>query len=176
MVFEEINNILTNAFPESVVETIHAGLQPAVVIKKEDLWKVCEFIYTDNRLYFDFLSCVTALDNGPDKGTMEIIYHLSSIPFGHNLMLKTVFKRNQDAEPLPEVPSVSQIWRTAEWHEREAYDLLGIHFVGNQDLRRILLPEDWEGHPLRKDYQAQERYHGIFVKYEDGERKPESLI
>jgi NADH-quinone oxidoreductase subunit C len=63
------------------------------------------------------------------------------------------------------VPSVAEIWRTAEWHEREAYDLVGIVFEGNPDLRRILCPEDWEGHPLRKDYKVAEFYHGIKVPY-----------
>jgi len=62
---------------------------------------------------------------------------------------------------LPQVPTVSHVWRTAEWHEREVYDLSGIEFVGHPDMRRILCPEDWVGHPLRKDYQMPEEYHGI---------------
>ena len=66
---------------------------------------------------------------------------------------------------LPQVPSLVKIWKTADWHEREVYDLVGVNFKGHPDLRRILLPEDWEGHPLRKDYQEQEKYNGIKVKY-----------
>jgi NADH-quinone oxidoreductase subunit C len=62
---------------------------------------------------------------------------------------------------LPEIASVSNVWRTAEWHEREVYDLMGVNFPGNPDLRRILCPEDWVGHPLRKDYQAPAEYHGV---------------
>ncbi len=176
MLFEEINNILTSHIPESIIETIHAGLQPAIVVKTEDIGIIGEFIFTHDQLYFDFLACLTAIDNGPEKGTMEVIYNFTSIPFGHQLVVKTIFKRNEKEEPMPTVPSVSHLWRTAEWHEREAFDLLGIHFTGHPDLRRILLPEDWVGHPLRKDYEPQKQYHGIYVKYEDGERKPEIFI
>ena len=80
-------------------------------------------------------------------------------------MLKVVFDRALPNEAAPQVPTVSHIWKTADWHEREAFDLMGIQFSNHPDLRRILLPEDWEGHPLRQDYQAQEYYHGIQVKY-----------
>jgi NADH-quinone oxidoreductase subunit C len=78
------------------------------------------------------------------------------------LHLRVVLDREK-----PEVPSLSGIWKTADWHEREAYDFFGIQFTGHPNLTRILLPADWEGHPLRKDYVEQERYHGIKVKYEE---------
>jgi NADH-quinone oxidoreductase subunit C len=96
---------------------------------------------------------------------MEIVYNLYSIPYNSQLTLKVELIRNKADEPLPELPSVSHIWRTADWHEREAYDLMGIKFSGHPDLRRILLTADWQGHPLRKDYQIQETYHGIKVAY-----------
>jgi NADH-quinone oxidoreductase subunit C len=80
-------------------------------------------------------------------------------------MLKVVVPRNIEGQAIPQIPTVSSIWKTADWHEREAFDLMGIEFVGHPDLRRILLPEDWVGHPLRKDYQVQDYYHGIQVKY-----------
>ena len=106
------------------------------------------------------LSCVTGVDNGPDVGTMEVIYNLYSIPFNHHLMIKVMLPRE-----LPVIESVSHIWKTAEWHEREVYDLFGIKFNNHPDLRRILLPADWEGFPLRKDYKHQDYYRGIRVEY-----------
>jgi NADH-quinone oxidoreductase subunit C len=81
----------------------------------------------------------------------------------HSLVLKVKLPRWKNDVPgeLPEVPSVAHIWATADWHEREVYDLSGIHFSGHSNLRRILCPEDWEGHPLRKDYAMPLEYHGI---------------
>jgi NADH-quinone oxidoreductase subunit C len=124
-------------------------------------------------LAFNYLHCITAVDYfEPDakkaatvewQPHLELIYHLSSMTLRHKLVLKTSLPRWQnDVEgELPKVSSVSSIWSTAEWHEREVYDLMGVHFSGNADLRRILCPEDWVGHPLRKDYVAPEEYHGI---------------
>jgi NADH-quinone oxidoreductase subunit C len=126
---------------------------------------ICKELYENEQTYFDFLACITAIDNGPDKGTMEVIYNLYSIPYNIPLMLKAEIIRNKPGEPLPQIPTVSHIWRTADWHEREAFDLMGIYFTNHPDLRRILLAADWEGHPLRKDYQLQETYHGIKVAY-----------
>lgn len=92
---------------------------------------------------------------------MEVIYHLYSIPHDESLAIKVVLDRQ-----APIVESVVDIWATANWLERETYDLLGIRFSNHPDMRRILLPNDWEGHPLRKDYEAQEAYHGLTVKYD----------
>lgn len=173
MTFQEITGILTDRFPEYDIQADTKNPQPALLVPVTGIASICRFLHEDERLYFDFLACITAMDNGPAAGSMELIYNLTSIPYGVNLTLKTAFDRNTGSGTLPSVPTVSHIWRTADWHEREAYDLMGIHFEGHQDLRRILLPEDWEGHPLRKDYDMQERYHGIYVRYEDGPKLPE---
>ena len=168
MTFDEIHEILVDAFPEGIVDSNNKAIQPFIEIQTEQVAAICQFLHTDKRLFFDFLACVTAIDNGAGLATMEVIYNLRSIPYHLDLTLKTIFPRNAEGHELPVVPSVSHIWRTAEWHEREAFDLFGIRFAGNNDLRRILLPEDWEGYPLRKDYHAQEKYHGIYVRYGDG--------
>ena len=136
---------------------------PAIMVAPHAIATICTELHSWEKTYFDQLSCITGLDNGPEAGSMEVVYNLYSIPFNLHLTLKVVLPRNSEEEPLPEVPTVTVIWRTADWHEREVYDLVGIHFTGHPDLRRILLPTDWEGHPLRKDYQEQEYYHGIRV-------------
>lgn len=132
----------------------------AVVIMPARLLELMHFLHSDDQCYFDSLSCITGLDNGVEKGTMEVIYQLYSIPYNHHLTVKVSLER---AEPV--IDSVTSIWKAADWHERETFDLLGIHFNNHPDLRRILLPADWEGHPLRKDYQHQEYYRGIKVEY-----------
>ncbi len=139
-----------------------AAPQPWFQLGTDQLVQVCEWLHDE---YFDHCTCITGLDNGPDNGTLEILYHLYSIVEHVQLVVKVVVPRNHPGQPLPEVPTVSHIWRTADWHEREIYDLLGIHFVGHPDLRRILLPADWEGYPLRKDYGEQAKYHGLKVAY-----------
>jgi NADH-quinone oxidoreductase subunit C len=132
----------------------------AVKIYPDDLLPVCRILHQHETTYFDMLSCLTGIDNGPEAGTMEVVYNLYSIPFDHHLALKVVISREN-----PETDSVTSVWKTADWHEREAFDLLGINFKGHPDLRRILLPADWEGHPLRKDYKQQEYYRNIKLDY-----------
>jgi NADH-quinone oxidoreductase subunit C len=131
-----------------------------VKIHQGDLRKVCASVHQHESVFFDMLSCISVVDNGPEAGTLELIYNLYSIPFNHHLALKVMVPRDQ-----AEVDSVQDIWKTANWHEREAYDMFGIKFRGHPDLRRILLPADWTGHPLRKDYKHQEYYRGVKVEY-----------
>jgi NADH-quinone oxidoreductase subunit C len=106
------------------------------------------------------LSCITGIDNGPAAGTIDLAYNLYSIPFNLQLMVKLTIPRDNGS-----VGSVSSVWRTAEWHEREIYDMFGVHFDHHPDLRRILMPADWEGYPLRKDYKQQEYYRNIKLEY-----------
>ncbi len=132
----------------------------AIIIPSSEIKKVCQELYQNSSTYFDMLSCLTAIDNGPEANTMEVVYNLYSIPFNHHVMLKVILPGEN-----PEIDSVSEIWRTANWHEREAFDMYGIKFNGHPDLRRILLPADWEGYPLRKDYKHQEYYRDVKVEY-----------
>lgn len=131
----------------------------SIIISSDKIFEVCDHLYKHPDLYFDSLSCLTGLDNGKEAGTMEVVYNLYSIPFNHHLMLKVVLPREK-----PEIDSVVSIWHTANWQEREAFDMYGIIFKNHPDLRRILMPADWDGFPLQKDYQQQEEYRGITVK------------
>jgi NADH-quinone oxidoreductase subunit C len=118
-----------------------------VTVARENLRRVCDFLRTDGGLLFDFLSDVTAVDHFPIEPRFEINYHLLSIPRRRRLRLKS-----RVSGESPVIESVTSVWPTANWHEREVFDLFGVRFEGHPDLTRILLPEDWEGHPLRKDY------------------------
>jgi NADH-quinone oxidoreductase subunit C len=132
----------------------------AILIPAKDLLKVCTDLHQNPEAYFDMLSCLTGIDNGVHVNTMEVVYNLYSIPFDTHLMLKVLLLREN-----PVIDSVTSIWRTANWHEREAFDMLGINFTGHPDLRRILLPADWEGFPLRKEYHHPEYYRNVKVEY-----------
>ncbi len=128
------------------------------LIDSSDLLLVCEQLYRNPESYFDMLSCITGVDNGSEANTMEVIYQLYSIPFNHSLMLKVVVPREN-----PEVESITSIWKSANWLEREVFDMFGIVFKNHPDLRRILMPADWNGYPLRKDYKHEESYRGIKI-------------
>ncbi len=131
-----------------------------VIIKTESLLSVSELLHENPAAYFDMLSCVTGIDNGVEAGTMEVIYHLYSIPLNQSLVLKVILPRDN-----PEAESVSTIWKSANWLEREVFDMFGINFKNHPDLRRILMPADWKGYPLRKDYKHEEYYRNIKIEY-----------
>ncbi|HYV38707.1 MAG TPA: NADH-quinone oxidoreductase subunit C [Gemmataceae bacterium] len=146
---------------------------PYVVVDGADLLDVCQFLHDDHELGFDILNCISGVDyfepdpkKAPKAGFephLEVVYHLHSFRHHHRFVLKVNLPRWMDNKPgeLPELPSVSDIWGAAEWHEREVYDLTGVWFNDHPDLRRILLAEDWAGYPLRKDYEFPLEYHGI---------------
>ena len=140
-------------------------LQPALHLHPGYLLLVCELLRDQQETYFDFLSAITAVDLGLETNSFQLVYHIASIPYNRQLTLKVTPPSTRSLSLLPEVSSVSGIWRAAEWHEREAFDLMGIFFSGHPDLRRILLPEDWEGFPLRKDYKDADSYHGISMAF-----------
>ncbi len=120
------------------------GLEVRVDPKR--LVEVCRFLKTDPDLDFNFLRCLSAVD-WPADGELEVVYHLFSFRHRHEATVKVRVPRFD-----PRVPSVVSVWRTANWQEREAYDLMGVFFEGHPDLRRLFLPEGWVGHPHRKDY------------------------
>ncbi len=160
MKLDQLKELIQSEFPDSIIGEDENSSPQALLIKPEFIHSVCVLLHANEQTYFDQLSCLTGLDNGPESETMEVIYNLYSIPYDLHFMIKVVLDR-----PKPSVDSVSDIWNGANWHEREAYDLYGIHFNNHPNLRRILLPNDWEGFPLKKDYVEQEKYHEVKVKY-----------
>lgn len=164
---------LKSRFGDMITGSNLEAIDPWIEVSPEGLVEVMTFLRDDDKLRFDMLNCITAVDylhTDPKKAAkadfdphMEVVYHLSSISKKHTLVVKVKVPRwKDDVEgQLPQVPSVCEVWRTADWHEREVFDLSGIDFTGHPNLRRILCPEDWVGYPLRKDYEMPLEYHGI---------------
>jgi NADH-quinone oxidoreductase subunit C len=169
----EIADILEKRFDAKIKAKKLDALDPFVVVEATDLTDVCLFLRDDPDLRFELLNCISGVDYlEPDPKKVpkagfephtEVVYHLSSFTHQHRIVLKVIVPRWKDDQvgQLPEVPSVTSVWKTADWHEREVYDLSGVWFTGHPDLHRILLSEDWVGHPLRKDYEFPLEYHGI---------------
>ena len=172
---EEIFNQLKEKFGSSVIEIkTDKPNEPFIVVNPLEIDKICLFLRDDKELLFDSLMNLSGVDdaNGTkvkdDKGletinggTLSVYYHLESTKLRHKLTLKTSTDREK-----PEVVTVTEVWKGADWHEREAYDMYGIIFLNHPDLRRILMPYDWEyGFPLRKDYKNPEFYQGMKVPY-----------
>lgn len=149
------------------------AIDPFVVVETNDLVEVCRFLKEDDRLGFDFLHNVSGVDYlEPDakkaakagyEPHVEVVYHLQSFKHRHRFVVKLVLPRwkGDQKGQLPEAPSLTGLYGSADWHEREVYDLVGVWFVGHPEMTRILLAEDWVGHPLRKDYEFPLEYHGI---------------
>ncbi len=164
MSFEDIKLLLVEKFgPEVIVGEETGGLQPALLILPDMIADVCLKLRNNSKTYFDFLSCLTGFDYGTETNRFGVVYHLSSIPYNLQLTLKISKEHSRDNNDLPTFKSITSVYRTADWHESEAYDLVGIFFEGHPDLRRVLLPDDWEGYPLRKDYTTAEYYKGIKI-------------
>lgn len=160
LTFDELGVFVEGHVPEGEIRREEHASPKALIIPPTSHLRVCNALHDDPSTYFDMLSCLTGIDNGPEPGTIEIAYNLYSIPFDHHLMLKVILPRDK-----PEIESVTSIWKTADWHEREAFDLFGITFLNHPDLRRLLMPADWEGFPLRKDYKNVAYYRGIRFEY-----------
>ncbi len=147
----EIANLLKERFPEEVLQIKEFRGQVSVVVKKDRILEIMKFLKETPELDFDFLKDLCGVDYlGKKSVRFEVVYTLYSMRHKHMIRIKA-----EVPEDECEIDSVVSIWRGADWHERECYDLFGIKFRGHPDLRRILLPEDWEGHPLRKDYPVQ---------------------
>jgi NADH-quinone oxidoreductase subunit C len=164
---------LKQKFPGHITGSNLEAIDPWIEVSPAGLVEVCTYLRDDPGLRFNLLNCVSVVDYfepDPKKAAkvtwqphLEVVYHLWSIPNKCSLVLKVILPRwkNDMEGELPDVPSVAGVWRTADWHERECYDLGGVRFTGHPNLRRILCPEDWIGYPLRKDYEMPLEYHGI---------------
>ena len=127
-----------------------------VQIKAKNWFDIAKYLKENEDLYFDSLQCNTGVDL--EQGMLESRYNLHSMKHLHAIEIRIKVSIEK-----PDIPSVESLWRVADWFERDTYDMFGINFTGHRDLRRILLPEDWNGWPLRKNYEEQETYHGIVV-------------
>lgn len=133
--------------PAAIAEVLEFRGELTLVLAPERLRRVAEFLRDERGLEFNFLSDVSVQDRFPIEPRFDLNYHLLSIPTRQVLRLRVRLSGDH-----PVVDTVTEIWPTANWHERECFDLFGIRFEGHPDLRRILLPETWEGYPLRRDY------------------------
>jgi NADH-quinone oxidoreductase subunit C len=147
----EIAEKIKEKFPEEVLEIKEFRGQVAVTLKKARIFEICRFLHDEPELSFDYLADLCGVDFlGKKEKRFEVVYHLYSIKHRRGIRLKA-----EVAEDDPAINSVVPIWAGVNWHERECFDMFGIVFKGHPDHRRILMPEDWEGHPLRKDYPLQ---------------------
>ncbi len=173
--FEEIFAILQSKFEGEENITAHKeGAEDVLQVAPQLIKDVSTFLISEPELNFDSLILLTGVDdeNGEKTtledgsfeikgGTLSVYYHLESTTLKHKLIIRVSVPREE-----PTCPSVALVWRCADWHEREAYDLIGIVFEGHPELKRILMPYDWEfGYPLRKDYKNPEFYNGMKVPY-----------
>ncbi len=138
--------ILKGKFPDSILELNYFRGEETILVKREEIAEVCLFLRDHPELQFNYLTEVCGVDFPEREARFEVVYHLYSLKTYKRLRLKV-----QTDEEKP-VPSVTSVWPTANWHEREVYDMFGVRFSGHPDLRRILMPEDFEKHPLRKDF------------------------
>lgn len=172
----EIVAALRERFPDALVAEDLASRDPWIQVTPERWFDLAQALRDVAGARFDTLSDLTAVDwlqpdpklaaKSPIRPRLELVAHLFSLELRHRLVVKVELHRWKNDTPgdLPELASVSTVWPIAEWHERECFDLFGIQFTGHPGLTRILCPDDWVGHPLRKDYQVPEEYEGMRVR------------
>ena len=171
---QEIHQLLLERFGSAKITGVNlTATDPWVEVAPAAIREVSLFCRDDDRLRLNHLNDLCGVDyfepdpkKAPKYGHephVEVVYHLYSYRHRHAIVVKVKLPRwkgNKTGE-IPDLASVSGVWAIADWHEREAYDLVGVNFTGHPDLRRILCTEDWVGHPLRKDYEFPLEYHGI---------------
>ncbi len=137
---------LRTRFADAIQDAIEFRGELTIIIEKTGLLKICDFLKNDLELQYNFLSDVCGVDYPKKEKRFEVVYNLYSIPKRWRVRLKVNIGEEES------IPSVTSIWSTANWLEREVFDMFGVEFENHPDLRRILMPDDWLGHPLRKDF------------------------
>jgi NADH-quinone oxidoreductase subunit C len=145
MTNEEIIKIIKDEFKDKILK-VEEEPDLTIYIPNDKILNICRFLHDADELNFVYLSDISGVDYPQRTPRFDVVYHLYSIEKNHRIRLKT------QVEEGKKLPSVTGIWQGANWFEREVYDLFGIEFENHPDLRRILLTDDWQGHPLRKDY------------------------
>jgi len=153
MTFEEIHQSLAAKFGERIGPLAPANKDAFLLVQAADIVEICRFLRDE--LVFDCLMNLSTVD-WPKKNQIEVVYHLWSYARQHSFILKVALDREK-----PAIASLEPLWKSADWLEREQFDLMGVQFNGHPDLRRIMMPDDWIGHPLRKDYKEQAEWHNI---------------
>jgi NADH-quinone oxidoreductase subunit C len=153
---QEIAVLLTEKFGILILESKLDSINPWSVVEPSSILTICRFLRSDFRLTMDHLELLGGTDY---KSHLEVIYVMYSMQHRHRYTLKCKLQRE-----APAISTVESVWSVANWHERETYDMYGIVFEGHSDLRRILCPDDWEGFPLRKDYQFPKSYRDIPIQ------------
>lgn len=148
-----IKDKLKKSFADDIVSSSSFRGEITVIVKKESIVEICKFLRDEKSFRFNFLTDLCGVDKIAVNGTFEIVYHLYSLIRNHRVRIKASVS---DVEN-PSIDSVVSVWPTADWHERETYDMFGVEFKGHPDLRRILTQEGFEGYPLRKDYPVNKR-------------------
>jgi NADH-quinone oxidoreductase subunit C len=151
--------LLREKYPDAVLDTLLPQGDATAVIRPESLTNIVDFLKNDPRLLFDVLVDITAVDYMERKPRFSVVYHLLSLPFNRRLRLKVPVE-----EGNPVLDSLTPLWGSANWLEREVWDMFGIRFSGHPDLKRILMYDEFEGHPLRKDYPVRKRQPRIGPK------------
>lgn len=141
-------DLLQEKFPDEVVEVVEFRGDTTIVVKPERIVEICRALKDDKMTGCRYLSMIAGLDFLPQSPRFGLVYNLYAHKYHRRVTLKTLLKDDN----APSIASVSSVWSTADWHEREVYDMMGIRFQGHPNLRRILMPGDWVGHPQRKDY------------------------
>jgi NADH-quinone oxidoreductase subunit C len=140
--------LIQEKFPEEVVEVVEFRGDTTIIVKPGRIVEICRTLRDHQETSFKYLSVIGAIDYHPQSPRFAVVYNLYSHKNHNRLTLKAILTDDQ----APAIDSVVSVWSSADWHEREAYDLMGIYFHGHPNLKRILMPDDWVGHPLRKEY------------------------